>query len=302
MDNHQGQQQGSPRRRGLRWRRCHPNRLHIPLLMLLAVGGGVARADCFAPEEPFWECDVNTCILTGFPDEVSGLVDQQTNQAVAVELLELDSGTQLVRPATPLTDGQVLLAGSREVRVALRPTGAPTQNIVGQYVRGSFECWDSFPRLPKLVIKNEEFFLVTVDLGRPPLRGARADIWVLKPEDAVPVGNASAFSVVTPEPFARRISNGGEATASSRPPGDFSILLHRTNIKGADRVAVQLVEPSGFMTGVLVVPVDDQEIYVGCTCNDAGASHPVGWLVALGTFLAARRFRKTSAAHRPGFA
>jgi len=270
--------------------------------MLLAVGGGVARADCFAPQEPFWECDVNTCILTAPPGALPELVDQRTGQAVVLELLGLDSGMQLVRPATPLADGQVLLAGEREVRVALRPTGAPTQRIVGQYVPGSFECRDSFPILPKPIIRNEEFFLVTVDLGRPPLRGSRADVWVLKPEDAVPVGNSSAFSVVTPEPFARRISNGGEATATSRPPGDFSILLHRTNIKGADRVAVQLVEPSGFMTGVLVVPVDDQEIYVGCTCNDAGASHPVGWLVALGTILGARRFRKTSAAHRPGFA
>ncbi len=248
-----------------------------------------ARADCPVEPEIGVSCDVTgDCFVPWNGNGTPVLVDAVGTRRTAMSFTAVREGA-VVAFAGPLPAGEHTLEdgmGGRGpvVRVAPRERTFPRQNLAGQTVPNTYDCRDTFPFYFPYVA-TEELFHVTMDVGRTFLAGARASIWVLGEGVPVPAGNPAPNAVPGDNAWADRVPP--LVVASAEGLRDFGLLIPRKQLSTGDRVAVQVVEPTGVMTGVLVVTVEEAETYAGCQCAYGGATTPLVWimlmLVALGT-------------------
>lgn len=235
-------------------------------------------------------CDVTgDCFVPWNGNGTPVLVDAVGTRRTAMSFTAVREGA-VVAFAGPLPAGEHTLEdgmGGRGpvVRVAPRERTFPRQNLAGQTVPNTYDCRDTFPFYFPYVA-TEELFHVTMDVGRTFLAGARA-----RPSGFL--GRAFRFPPATRHPTLCPGTTPGRTACrhwwwrQAEGLRDFGLLIPRKQLSTGDRVAVQVVEPTGVMTGVLVVTVEEAETYAGCQCAYGGATTPLVWimlmLVALGT-------------------
>lgn len=252
-------------------------------LMFTAAWPHVARADCPLEPEIGVACDVTgDCFVPWEGDGAPVLVDAVGNRRTAMSFTSMRE-VAVVAFSGPLPAGEYTLedgVGGRGpvVRVAPRERTFPRQNLAGQTVPDTYKCRDTFPfYIP--YVATEELFHVTLDVGRPFLAGARASIWVLGEGVPVPAGNTAPNTVPGDNAWGDRVAP--LVVASAEGLRDFGFLIPRNQLSTGDRVAVQVVEPTGVMTGVLVVTVDKAETYAGCQCTRGWPPTPLAWMMLM---------------------
>lgn len=257
----------------------------------LALWPRLAAADCPLLPDPGVACDVTgDCHVPWRGEGVPTLVQSDGTRHSATVITAMRERA-VATFAGPLAAGEYMLESSNGdrgpvVRVAPRDRTFPHQTLAGQTVPNTYECREVTP-LDIPVLRTEELFHLTVDIGRNWLPGARATVWVLGEGVPVPSGNTAPNARPTESPWGDRLEPF--AVASAAEFRDFGLLIPRNQLTTGDRVAVQVIEPTGSMTNVLVVTVDRAEKYMGCQC--ASPSNQPS-LLAMVMLLAALRLRK----------
>lgn len=255
-----------------------------------------ARADCVRAFTNAFRCVPEQCV---FVMETSvtlppALRHQGTGTLVPLDVLTLADGRSMFgAPQVLLTGDHDLLDANQQpvffsVTVEPAPPGFSGVHASANY-QAQPSCRDTSPSPPPSLIPTTLVF--SVELGRAPLPDTRADIWFLRPGDAVPPGPPQVFSLASPAADVERIADMPTITDQA-----FKVIIPNGLPDDADRVAIQVMETTGERTGVLVVALKDVPgWHPGCSCTAAPHIPSHTCAGALGVFAwFARRGRRTS--------
>lgn len=255
------------------------------------------RADCGGYQPQGFDCAPLECVvpLSSLANPETAVFQFTSNEGedpVPATFTVGNQGHVRVRAAAPLKVGAWRLeADSAEVlrvEVAERPTAFPQAVGNVTFLPGSTTCGEvltPFSFVPK-VAPREETVEVSIELGRPIQNGAWADIYTLRESDDVPSGPQKAADA--PDPRARY--SGAPMGVFPQPnTSRFVVFLSPVDIEQANRVAMEVFEPTGVRSGVIVAPIDDRPTpYLYCACavpRSMGTAPLSGLFMLLGAFI-----------------